>query len=68
MSKPFSQPISEARRIEALRIKADLAKLALYAWDPNANLAAKLRERAGQRNEARARRILSFERYLAEVR
>jgi len=43
--KPFSQPISEARKISAMMSKADNARLALAAWNPNANLARKLAER-----------------------
>jgi hypothetical protein len=43
--KPFSQPISEARKISAMMTKAENARLALAAWDPNANLARKMAER-----------------------
>jgi len=50
--KPYSQPISEARKLESKQIRADIARLALAAWDPNANLARKLRER----NAAKATR------------
>jgi len=47
--KPFTQPISEARKISAMMTKSDNARLALAAWDPNANLARKLAERRAEK-------------------
>lgn len=49
MKTPYSAPISEARKIESKQIRADLARLALAAWDPNANLARKLAERRAEK-------------------
>jgi len=50
MNRPFSQPISESRKIEWKLTQAQNARLALAAWDPNANLAKKLAERAAKKS------------------
>lgn len=52
MNRPYSQPISEARKIESMMTKAENARLALAAWDPNANLARKMAERAAARKRS----------------